>query len=166
MSAGPFGGVEADRTFAETIIRGPPAEEDDMKVGDLMWKRPVILSKGATISEAAKLMVGEHVSLVVLVETALPNGLYGVVAERDIMRAVAAGISLDSGVAGIASTGVVTVSKDEDVEKAAVLMVEKDIRHVPVLDEHGFVSGVVSMRDILGQSWALEAVAKGRGAHL
>jgi CBS domain-containing protein len=44
----------------------------------------------------------------------------------------------------------ITASADTDVEKAARVMLENGFRHLPVLDEHGQVVGVVSLRRVVG----------------
>jgi CBS domain-containing protein len=43
---------------------------------------------------------------------------------------------------------VVTVSEDDDIEKVAELMVERDINRIPVLKE-GKLSGIIGRADVV-----------------
>jgi CBS domain-containing protein len=44
----------------------------------------------------------------------------------------------------------VTAAGDTDVEEAARVMLEHGFRHLPVIDDDGQVSGVVSLRRVVG----------------
>jgi CBS domain-containing protein len=46
-------------------------------------------------------------------------------------------------------TAVVHVSGDATIWEAAVLMTERGINRLPVVDEEGFLSGVISRADIV-----------------
>jgi CBS domain-containing protein len=46
---------------------------------------------------------------------------------------------------------IVTVEARDRVLDAARKMVEKDVRHVVVVDDGGGIVGIVSMRDLLGR---------------
>jgi CBS domain-containing protein len=47
------------------------------------------------------------------------------------------------------SHDIVSLRPDDTVYDAGVDMLDLGIRHVPVLDEHGTVLGMVSIRDLL-----------------
>ena len=73
----------------------------------------------------------------------------GVVSERDVLRAVARDIDLDTTtVAEVESTHLMWATPDSTVGEVVEEMMEGYIRHVLVGDESGLV-GVVSMRDVL-----------------
>lgn len=73
----------------------------------------------------------------------------GVVSERDILRAVARGIDLDTTtVAEVESTHLMWATLESTVGDVVEEMMEGYIRHVLVGDQTGLV-GVVSMRDLL-----------------
>jgi CBS domain-containing protein len=76
------------------------------------------------------------------------KGPIGVVAERDVVRAIATGASLGALVAAdlIAPT-LVTAPHDATVAEVASLMVRHHVRHVPLLDD-GRITGVVSALDL------------------
>ena len=101
----------------------------------------------ATLRELAQRMAAEGVGALVVTEG---DQVHGIVSERDVVVAIAAGKDLDSTIAAdIDSRRVVTCTPDTSVQEAAVLMMEHYVRHLLVNDHTGTV-GIVSARDLLG----------------
>ena len=76
--------------------------------------------------------------------------LLGLLTERDIRRAVAAGVHLDAThVSEIMGRDPDTFDPDLDVWDAAAWIAESGYRHLPVVDDDGALIGVVSLRDLL-----------------
>jgi CBS domain-containing protein len=101
----------------------------------------------ATVRQLAQRMAAEGVGALVVTEG---DHVHGIVSERDVLIAIAAGQDLDSTTAAdIDSRRVVTCTPDTSVHDAAVLMMEHYVRHLLVNDQTGPV-GVVSARDLLG----------------
>ena len=97
--------------------------------------------------ELARRMAGEGVGALVVTEG---DQVHGIVSERDVVAAVAAGKDLDSTTAAdIDSRRLVTCTPGTSLQEAAVLMMEHYVRHLLVNDHIGPV-GVVSARDLLG----------------
>ncbi|AEA12431.1 signal-transduction protein [Thermoproteus uzoniensis 768-20] len=128
-----------------------------MKVGAIASRPPITAEPGITIREAASIMAKRRIGLLVLVEG---GRLYGVVSERDIVRAVAAGLSPERPAALIATRDVVTIDAESDVLEAARLMARRGIRHLVVV-KGGELYGVVSVRDIVREAAQLAAAAAG-----
>ncbi|HLV71845.1 MAG TPA: CBS domain-containing protein [Vulgatibacteraceae bacterium] len=75
--------------------------------------------------------------------------LTGLITERDLVRALAAGTDPGSETAAAhAATRVRTASLDEDSQDVAQRMLEAGVRHLPV-EDGGRPVGMVSMRDLL-----------------
>jgi CBS domain-containing protein len=109
----------------------------------------------ATLLDVAKELVLDEVGLLVV---GTPERVEGVVSERDVVRAVAAGNDpAATPVSAVASTRVVWCDPTTTVDEAAQLMMAEYVRHVLVEDD-GRLIGIVSARDLLG-AYAADAAS-------
>lgn len=76
------------------------------------------------------------------------RSIEGIVSERDVVRTVA-GSELDGTVADVMSTEVVTCGCNDGVDRLMSLMTERRIRHLPVVNDAGELSGIVSIGDVV-----------------
>jgi CBS domain-containing protein len=116
------------------------------QVRDVMTSNPTTCEPSATLVDAAKVIALEDVGSVPIVE----NGrLVGIVTDRDIIvRAVAEGRDVTSTtVKDVASKDLVTVTPDEDLDRALQLMGQRQVRRIPVV-EGDQVVGIVSQADV------------------
>jgi CBS domain-containing protein len=83
--------------------------------------------------------------------------LIGILTERDVLRAVAGRVhSSEATVREWMTPDPVTVSQDATAEEAAQIMLEKDFRHLPVVEGERAI-GVVSIRDVARHTVGLGA---------
>lgn len=123
-------------------------------ISDITGDAVVRVPTEATVLAAAEALVAHDVGVVVVGDEVRPVGL---ISERDIVHAVAAGRNLATTPATeVASANLVWCAPDTTVEQAALRMADKHIRHLLVGHE-GAVSAIVSARDLLGV-YASEAV--------
>ena len=116
------------------------------QVRDVMTSNPTTCEPSATLVDAAKVIALEDVGSVPIVE----NGrLVGIVTDRDIIvRAVAEGRDVTSTtVKDVASKDLVTVTPDEDLDRALQLMGQRQVRRIPVVESDQVV-GIVSQADV------------------
>lgn len=74
----------------------------------------------------------------------------GIVSERDVIRALAAGTAvLDASVASIMTADVHTCAASDPVQSLMAVMTDQRIRHLPVVDERGRLHGIVSIGDVV-----------------
>ena len=119
-----------------------------MQVGDVCCKNVVTVDPKMSIHEAAKRMRDHNVgSLVVLDEKSKPAGI---VTDRDVVtRVVAAARTPDTTqVADVMGQRVVSVRESADLEMALECMTF-GLRRVPVVDEEGRLTGILSLDDVL-----------------
>jgi CBS domain-containing protein len=117
------------------------------KVKELATRETVVVPPQTTLRMAAGVMAGHAVGAVVV---ATDHRVVGILSERDVVNALAAGADPDGvTVATAMSHDIVSVRPDDTLYDAAVDMLDLGIRHVPVLDEHGTALGMVSVRDLL-----------------
>lgn len=73
----------------------------------------------------------------------------GIISERDLVAAIAAGADIDlTPVRELASRELVTAEPGELIVEVAARLLDEGIRHVAIVDDEELV-GVVSMRDLL-----------------
>jgi CBS domain-containing protein len=107
----------------------------------------VIVAPDATLRTIAHTLWEESVGAAVVGTAHAP---VGVVSERDIVAALGQGKDPDTVTASEIMTAPVVAARPGDrLVDVAYLMFDDVIRHVPILDEHGDVSGIVSVRDLL-----------------
>jgi CBS domain-containing protein len=118
----------------------------------------IIGSKGsdvATIPQTASLReavqaLGER-RIGALVVSGDGRAIEGIVSERDIVRAASSigPDALDRSVGSVMSTDVVTCTAGDGVDRLMSLMTERRIRHLPVVDDRGQLTGIVSIGDVV-----------------
>ncbi|MBK1661929.1 CBS domain-containing protein [Paracraurococcus ruber] len=109
----------------------------------------VAVAPGDTVLAAARLL-GEHRIGAALVRG--PAGeLLGILSERDIVRGMAAHGPGTTGlkVEQFMTRDLVTVTPRTLVTQALALMTHRRVRHLPVLDDSGGLSGLVSIGDLV-----------------
>jgi len=110
--------------------------------------RPVIkVTPELSVLEAIKVLASENIGAAIVMSG---DRIAGILSERDYTRKVILkGRSSDSTrVEEIMTANVVVVSPRTKTRDCMALMTEKNIRHLPVVDE-GRVIGMVSIRDIV-----------------
>ena len=113
----------------------------------MLVTRPVVkVHREATLREAAETFTTESIGAAVVRDT----DPLGVLSERDIVRALAEGADPDQERAGeVMTEEVASVAPTEPLSRALRLMLDNEIRHLPVIED-GVVVGMLSARDVLG----------------
>jgi CBS domain-containing membrane protein len=76
----------------------------------------------------------------------------GILSVLDILEAVpnALGAGADTPVSEIMTALPFSITKDESLSAALDVMLDNDVRHIPVVDEENAVVGILSQRDLMG----------------
>lgn len=116
-------------------------------IQEIMTSNPSTIEPNQSVVEAARIMKQEDAGVIPVTE----NGrLTGMVTDRDIaIRVVAEGKDPQSTTVGeVASTNLVTLDPQQDLDEALRLMAQHQVRRLPVVEEDGRLVGVVAQADI------------------
>ncbi len=129
------------------VATSRPRTSHPVLVGELMSSPVVTASPGQTVASAADAMVLAGVGSVVVVgDPGLP---VGILTERDLVRAAAAGAEARLATVGEWMTAAPdTVAPTVSIDEALDTLARRGYRHIPVV-EHDALVGIVSMRDLM-----------------
>ena len=115
------------------------------RVRDLMTVDVPLTTLNTPVSDAARLMRGADRDSLIVFDLGRATGI---VTERDIIRKVTAEAKdpMRVHVADIVSSPLITIHPDRPVREAAALMVEKRIRHLPVVKDDRLL-GMITLQD-------------------
>ena len=117
-----------------------------MMLKDVMNRNVIVASPSSTLKEAATIMYKKHIGSLVIVEN---ESIVGIITTSDIIKAVANGVDLENTkVEDVMSRNVTTIEDDKTVEVAFNLMMEKNIKRVPVTKD-GKLVGLITASDII-----------------
>jgi CBS domain-containing protein len=117
-----------------------------MELQDLVGGHAHTCAPELSLSDASRAMHAADVGSIGVVKG---GELVGIITERDILRAVAADVDLHTETVAIwMSNPVITYDADMSVDEAALHLLERSQRHMPVTDDGKLVS-ILSIRDML-----------------
>jgi signal-transduction protein with cAMP-binding, CBS, and nucleotidyltransferase domain len=134
---------------------GRVVQGDDMQVldpvsvilkqkGGRIWS----IHAGDTVYDAIALMADKQIGALLVMEN---SRLLGMLSERDYARKVIlrGRSSKETRVDEIMSSDPATITPDCPIDDAMRMMTESRVRHLPVVDAHGTVVGIVSIGDLV-----------------
>lgn len=126
---------------------------------DVMTPDPVCCRPHMPIDEVARLMVDGDFGEIPVIDSA--DHPIGVVTDRDIVRRIVAQGKNPIGYTAetCMTQPVVTVRSDARLEDVVSIMEQHQIRRVPVVDEEGRCTGIISQADVARQAPAQEVAA-------
>ncbi|MER5265534.1 CBS domain-containing protein [Actinosynnema sp. NPDC002837] len=121
-----------------------------MRIADVLRNKGsavATVESRASVAELVAALAEHNVGAMVVLG---PGGIAGIVSERDVVRKLndRGGELLAAPVAEIMTSEVLTCTPRDSVDSLTVLMTERRIRHVPVVDG-GELVGIVSIGDVV-----------------
>lgn len=107
--------------------------------------KAIAIEHDISVKEAAKIMSDRKIGSLIALKN---NKIAGIVTERDIMKNVSC---LGKKISSVMSKNVVTIDRDESLENAALIMTERKIKRLPVVD-NGKLVGIITATDIIANS--------------
>jgi CBS domain-containing protein len=124
----------------------------------------VTVRPDADVLEAVQIMARESIGAIIVIDN---NRLVGLFSERDLMfRVVLERRDPEQTlIREVMTSPVETIRRDSTPDDALKIMLEKHIRHLPIIDRDGTLKGMISIRsllhdkveDLTGQLDSLEA---------
>ena len=113
------------------------------KKGEQIWS----VGSDAMVFEALKLMADKNTGAVLVINSGM---VVGILSERDCIRRLdlQGRASRETKVSVVMTTKVLYVDGGQSLDECIAIMIDKNIRHLPVYEE-GKLIGLVSVRDAL-----------------
>lgn len=110
------------------------------------WQKALI-SPLVTIRETLQLIDDSSMQIAIIVDEA--NRLLGIVTDGDLRRGLIRGISLDEPVSIIMNSMPITAGINKKQREILALMKQKQIRHIPILNNEGIIVGLEVLEHVL-----------------
>jgi CBS domain-containing protein len=105
------------------------------------------VTSDTTVYEALEAMATKNIGAVLVIDA---GNLSGIFSERDYARKgiLQGRASKDTLIKEVMTANLITISSDQRLEVAMLIMSDKHIRHLPVVDE-GQLIGIISINDVV-----------------
>jgi CBS domain-containing protein len=119
----------------------------DTQIYQILRPKCVSSPPDVSLREALQLMQDQKSGYIVVTDKHLH--VLGIFTERDVlMKVLGKGVSLDEPMKKYMNTDLVALSKSDSVGAAIKAMEQYNVRHIPLVDELGQMTGVLSVRTI------------------
>jgi CBS domain-containing protein len=123
----------------------------ELKVGDIMTNKVIVVPLGEGVFEVAKLMDKFEIGSVIIVDSEKGKHAKGIITERDLIHKVIAKKKdpYKTKVDEIMSTPLRVVKPETSLEDAASAMKENKIKRLPVVNDENELIGIMSEGDVM-----------------
>ncbi len=115
-----------------------------MKISEIMNKA-IAVDSDISLKEAAKIMSDRNIGSLIVLKN---DKIAGIITEKDVIKNIS---SLGKKISSVMSKNVITANHDESLDNAALMMTEKRIKRLPVVDR-GKLVGMITATDIIANS--------------
>lgn len=134
-----------------------------MRVNQVMTPNPACCTPEATAQETAALMRDNDCGSIPVVENTASKRLIGTVTDRDLaIRGLADSKGPDTLIRDLMTPEPVTCVPDDEIEDLRQVMIQQQVRRVPVVDADGALVGIVAQADIAREDGAASDREVGR----
>jgi IMP dehydrogenase len=105
----------------------------------------IAVDSEATVDQAVNKMVERNIGAVLVMDDGAPVGMF---TERDVLKCWKAHEGFDVPVKNFMTKNLIVLQADDDLSYAMSIMIQKGVRHLPVVDKSAVVS-VLSIRDVV-----------------
>jgi len=124
-----------------------------LMVKHIMTEDVVTAKLNITIKDAVRALHEKHVGSIVITDD--NQKCVGIFTERDAIRIIANEVPLDTTIDQVMTKNVATIGEEASLEEARRLVISHGIRHLPVVDRKGELTGLLSVRKLLDELFGL-----------
>jgi signal-transduction protein with cAMP-binding, CBS, and nucleotidyltransferase domain len=141
-------GIVSMRRILNLAVELGQGLSENKTLGDIATPALTTVDQAATVHETIELMNKENVTAVIVTAAGKPSGIF---TERDVLKRVAIKeIKIkDTSVKQVMTAPIITMPRSAFVGDVLAEMYHRDIRNMPVKDDHEELTGLVSMPEIL-----------------
>ncbi|MCJ7771513.1 MAG: CBS domain-containing protein, partial [Desulfobacterales bacterium] len=143
-----------NKNYAKLGVEGSFSKDQEFQylnqpISNFCSKNPVSCDADMSIQESAILMNQKKCGSVLVKNS--KGDLIGIVTDSDLRKKVIAqGYSINRPVSEIMSSPLISINSNAFMFESLVMMMEKNIKHLPVVNDNNNIIGVISNRDLLG----------------
>jgi CBS domain-containing protein len=117
-------------------------------IGKILSGSPTVVTSATTVLQAVEAMSKNRTGACVVVDSGQLKGLF---TERDVMsKVVLKRLDPEKALIGeVCTTALITATPETAEHTALRTMIDRHIRHLPVVDENGALVGMLSLRKLL-----------------
>jgi CBS domain-containing protein len=129
-----------------------------MSILELCDREAAAVSLQASVADAVRSMLEHHVGAVAIVDD--EQRVAGIFSERDLLRKLALQWRdpETTPVRDVMTTAVELATSETGPGEALVHMVDRHFRHLPIVDNHGRLLGMLSIRNVL--QWRIDDLSR------
>lgn len=122
-----------------------------MKIGQILHSKPInaifSVTSGSTVYDALVQMAERNIGAVLVIDDGAMSGIFS---ERDYARKgiLQGRSSKETLISEVMTAKLITIDLKDKLEDAMLIMSEKHIRHLPVMDASTLV-GIISINDVV-----------------
>ncbi len=148
--------LDPTRLYRDPALSEPSRPQSDDQttgtVASLMSYPPITITTLQNLGDAWHLMQQHDIAQLVVIDP--PAQLVGMLTRTEVLKCLMirdGKISFVSGgpISTLMQQPVIAVSENENIRQVALLMLERDLNALPVINRHNQLNGVISRRDIL-----------------
>jgi CBS domain-containing protein len=120
-----------------------------MSLLSICEQNPPTVTLEASVAEAIRQMIDEHVGAITIVDS--DGVVAGIFTERDVLKrlALSGRDPAATSIREVMTTPVELATEETTDAEALSVMLERHYRHLPIVDAHGRLLGMLSIRHVL-----------------
>ena len=126
-----------------------------LQVKNMMLTNVITAKPNMTVKQAIKTLYEKHIGCVVVIDD--NNKCKGIFTERDAIRLVAKNVNLDQSLDNVMTKNVITLQEGTSINEVRKIISEHKVRHLPVVNQKGELTGLLSVRDLLDQFFGINS---------